>query len=247
MLLWGVSMVQLIRGKTRFAITLLLFSGAAILLAATPKVAAQLAGSLERQFPAQSLESLPIADIAVVLGGLLAVPHGSRQEIELTGTSDRLHHAYRLWKAGKVSRIFITGGNVFDGYLEKSESEYARLLLIEWGVDPLAIEIGTASKTTEENASEVAQFLEQSGIQKGKVFLVTSALHMPRSVVLFRAEGMDTELGQGIELIPVSTDIVVAPPIAPAVFDWIPSAASLALTTRAWHEKIGLWFYRFTQ
>lgn len=245
LILWLVSLLQFMRGKTRFAITLFLFSGAAISFAATPKVAALLAGSLEHQYPAQSIESLPNAEVAVVLGGLLAAPHGPRQEIELTGTSDRLHHAYRLWKAGKVNQIFITGGNVFDGFLTQSESEYAKTLLIEWGVDPSAIEIGTKSKTTEENASEAATFLKQSGVQAGKIFLVTSALHMPRSVALFRAENLDNDERQGIELIPVSTDIEITPPTRPAIFSWIPSAAALALTTRAWHEKVGLWYYQF--
>ncbi len=244
MILWVVSTLQLIRGKTRFAIALYLLSGAAILFAATPRAAALLAGSLESQYPAQSIQSLPDADVAVVLGGLLAAPHGQRLEIELTETSDRLHHAYRLWKANKVRRIFVTGGNVFDGFLEQSESEYARTLLIEWGVDPSAIEIDIKSKTTEENASETASFLEQSGIQTGQVYLVTSALHMPRSLALFRGEELGAEGNQGVEIIPVSTDTVVTPPTRPAVFSWIPSAAALALTTRAWHEKIGLWFYQ---
>lgn len=228
-------------GRRRLAMASILTSSLLLLVAAMPRVAHLFADSLEKQYPAQDIQSLPEVELAIVLGGLLDAPVDPRLEIELSGTTDRLHHAFRIWKAGKAKQIFITGGNVYDGYLAQSESEYAKQLLVEWGVNPSAIRIGTMAKTTQENAEEAVAFLRKQGIKPLKFFLITSALHMPRSVALFEAEGQTDSATRRWELIPVSTDILATSAIKPALFDWIPSAAALSLTTRAWHEKVGLW------
>ena len=67
--------------------------------------------------------------------------------------------------------------------------------------------------------------------------LVTSALHMPRAVAAFR--------GAGIRVVPAATDVRAAADHSPAVFDWVPSAAALELTTAALHEIAGLFYYRW--
>ena len=228
-------------GRSRIATTSIVTGSLVLLGAAMPKVSHWMAVSLESQHPVREIQTLPVVDVAIVLGGLLNAPIDPRLEIELSGTSDRLHHAFRIWKAGKAKRIYITGGNVYEGYHSQSESEYARQLLVEWGVSPEVIEVGTKSKTTEQNALEAAMFLRQEGVQSRKVFLITSALHMPRSVALFEAAGLTRGTSGDVELIPVSTDILATSATRPAIFDWIPSAAALTLTTRAWHEKVGLW------
>ena len=207
-----------------------------LLVASTPKVAGFLATYLEQQYPPVPVAELPAADIVVTLGGSLAPPRKPRLQIEMTGSSDRLLQTLRIVRAAKAKKVYLSGGNVFDGYLPYSESEYARALLIDWGVASAKIDIGSSSRTTHENALETRRYLSEKGLINNPVILVTSALHMPRAVETFRAAS--------IRVIPATTDVLVTEPIAPMVFDWLPSAAAFSLTTRAWHEVVGLWYYR---
>ena len=57
-----------------------------------------------------------------------------------------------------------------------------------------------------------------------------------RSVATFQAAG--------IRLVPAATDVGVVAGASPAVFDWVPSAAALQLTTAALHEIAGLAYNR---
>jgi uncharacterized SAM-binding protein YcdF (DUF218 family) len=66
--------------------------------------------------------------------------------------------------------------------------------------------------------------------------LVTSALHMPRALATFRALGVDT--------IPAPTDFEAVPqPFHP--LRWLPDAETLAASTQAIKEYLGLWVYRW--
>lgn len=214
-----------------FAIALAL-----LFLSATPKLAGYLSSQLEDRYPPVAVNDLTEAEVAVVLGGLLAPPVSPRIQIELTDSSDRLLQGLRIFRAGKVKRLYLSGGNVFDGYLDYPESDYARTLLNYLGVPRSRIEIGGDSKTTHQNAIETHRFLSRTGLINKPVILVTSALHMPRAVETFRA--------QGIRVIPAATDLVVTDATTPGVFQWLPSAKALEITSRTWHEIVGLWYYR---
>jgi uncharacterized SAM-binding protein YcdF (DUF218 family) len=152
-------------------------------------------------------------------------------------SSDRLLHTYRILRQGKANQAYVVGGNVFDGYFNASEAEFSRLLLREWGLPGNRVVIGERSRTTWENAIETRDWLSEQGLINKPVILVTSALHMPRAVETFRAAG--------VRVVPASTDIQVTADTAPSLFKWIPSVSALGLTTRAWHELVGLHYYRW--
>lgn len=223
-------------GRTRIPRALFGMALGILLIASTPKVAGLLAGHLEQQYPPVSVADLGQADIAVMLGGALAPPKTPRLQIEMVDSSDRMLHILRLFRAAKAKRFYLSGGNVFDGYLPYSESEYARALLVDWGIPAARIEIGADSKTTYENAIETRRYLTEKGLINKPVILVTSALHMPRAVETFRAAS--------IRVIPAATDIQVTDATAPLLFDYLPSVGALGLTSRAWHEIVGIWYYR---
>ena len=236
-LLVVVSVLFRFAGRTGFSRFL---SGTAILLilvASLPQVAGYIAGYLERKHPPVTIAALPQAEVVVMLGGTLALPREPRTRAELVDSSDRLLHTYRIVRQGKAKRALVVGGNVFDGYSSGSESEYSRLMLREWGLPDNRIVVGDRSRTTRQNALEARDWLSEKGLINKPVILVTSALHMPRAKEAFRAVG--------IRVVPASTDIQVTAGSAPAVFAWIPSVAALGLTTRAWHEIIGLYYYRW--
>ena len=76
----------------------------------------------------------------------------------------------------------------------------------------------------------VAPLLAELGAER--VLLVTSALHMPRSVATFRTVG--------IEVTPAPTDFkVVRDPGGSRAKRWLPNAEALHESTLAIHEYVG--------
>jgi uncharacterized SAM-binding protein YcdF (DUF218 family) len=88
----------------------------------------------------------------------------------------------------------------------------------------------TGPKDTEEEAAAIARI-----VGKEPFLLVTSAVHMPRAVGLFKRHGANP--------IPSPADYRTAkgPGIAPA--DFFPDSYYLETATRAWHEYLGMLWY----
>ncbi len=231
-------------GKKILSSVLIGLATGILLVASLPATSRALARNLEQQYPLLSIQQTPEADLIVVLGGIIHPPNGERTLTELSGRSDRLQHAARLWRAGKAPKIFLSGGHVYQKLWKTSESFHARELLVEWGIPFESVDIGEHSKTTRQNATEVLGYLKEKQISDARVLLVTSALHMPRSMSVFEG-AINGSPGQlNIDLIPVSTDLQVTPLRTPAVFLWLPAADALAMFSRTWHEYLGLWYYR---
>ena len=220
----------------KFGTGLIIISVAVLITTSSPWFAVWALRSLENQYPPVSIDQTSEARLIVMLGGALALPLSPRLSAELTDSSDRILHTARLYRAGKASKIFLSGGNVFPEFHEKGESYYVAKLLVEWGVDESAIEMEIESRSTRQNALKTREYLERRGLINKSIILVTSSTHMPRAVATFRAVG--------INVIPSTTDISVTSQSKPSVFNWLPSLGALAGSTRAWHEYLGMWIYR---
>lgn len=207
-----------------------------LLVTSMPLVARQMVGSFEGQYPPIALEQMPSAKLIVVLGGAIALPISPRLEIELTSTSDRVLHAFRLFKGGKAPKIFLTAGNINKEAFEQSEAFYISQLLMDWGVPREVIEIAGESRNTRENALEVHDYLEQNQLLKEQIILVTSAIHMPRAIRVFEKIG--------INVIPGTTDVSVGVPVISTVENWLPSLGAMNSFTKALHEFLGVVYYR---
>ncbi|MFT5573077.1 MAG: uncharacterized SAM-binding protein YcdF (DUF218 family) [Cryomorphaceae bacterium] len=203
-----------------------------LLLSSNPRVARWLAFQLERQYPQQHIADITPHDAIIVLGGGLRLPQAPAKHTQIGGGSDRFWYAARLYRSGKAPTIILAGGNVYSQTGLKGEAYYASQLLQQWGVPKAAILIEADSRTTEENRRNTALFLVRHGIKSA--LLVTSALHMPRAHKSF------SQLP--IPITPASADVLIREQQRPAVFDWIPSAAALHLSTVALHEYYGVWF-----
>jgi uncharacterized SAM-binding protein YcdF (DUF218 family) len=225
--------VLLIAGRFRAARILVIAAVVLVFAAGNSWTAYTLIRSLENDHRPRPLHAIPEADVIVVLGGGLGLPHPPRLYPRLSSGSDRLLHALRLYRAGKAPRILLTGGNVFPQPGLESESYYARELLALWGVPESAVIIEPESRNTLQNAENSSLILEDRGWNDA--ILVTSATHMHRSVLAFRQAG--------IEVIPAPTDFIAVDASAPEVLNWIPSAGALSGTTHALHEYLGrLWY-----
>ncbi len=109
-----------------------------------------------------------------------------------------------------------------------------KALALELGVPESRIIIETKSRNTMENAVNLAKML--SSTQARRIGLVTSALHMPRSVKVFQEEFPNDTI------VPVPVNYLYSP-------DWsnprayMPSADTLAKSHYALHEWIGMVWY----
>lgn len=226
--------VLLVAGRLRAARTLVISAVLLLFAAGNGWTAYALVHSLENDYPAKPVDTVPEVDVVIVLGGGLGLPHPPRTHTHLGSGADRLLYALQLYQAGKAPRILLTGGNVFPQPGLQSEAYYARRLLGQWGVPETAIVMETESRNTIQNAEHSARIIADRGWKD--ILLVTSATHMHRAVLAFRHAG--------VAVTPAPTDFLAVDSQRPAVLSWIPSAGALTGTTHALHEYIGRLWYR---
>ena len=75
-------------------------------------VANLLVSSMSPRYAPQPIDEVPMADVAVVLGGILGQPVSPRIQPDLADPVDRVIEAWRLYRAGKIKAILIAGGNL---------------------------------------------------------------------------------------------------------------------------------------
>lgn len=197
----------------------------------TPVCSNFLIKPLEDKYP--PLLARTNASAVVVLGGgynEVSPEYGKLGALTPTAEK-RAVYGLELARSYNAPLIF-TGGKGFDATVAGSEAEAARRLWLSLGYDPKLIEIETESLDTRGNASGVAK------LAKGRsVILVTSAMHMPRSVFAFQKAG--------IAVIPAPTDYrAKRSPISWT--DFLPDASELDAVRFALHEYIGIAYYRLT-
>jgi len=122
--------------------------------------------------------------------------------------------------------VLISGGDPQQHGV--SEAQTYHLTLQQSGVAAQDILLEDKSLNTWQNAQFTAALLKQKNLQ-GTLVLVTSGLHMQRSLLFFSHFGVDP--------IPARADY-----LAPK-FLWSASAYNLMLTDVALHEVLGTWRY----
>jgi len=212
-----------------------LAAGIAVLwIASTPLFANWLYSELESAYPPVAIELLPPADVAIVLGGAVGRSLPPRLAPDASEAVDRVLHGARLFRAGKVEAILVSGGNLPWLTASEPEAEMIADLLVELGVPPSAIVVETESRNTRENAVNSAAIVAAENWRSA--LLVTSAAHMPRALAAFQKAG--------VAVTPASTDVRVTFPLYESVLDLLPSAGALAGTSDAIKELLGMLVYR---
>jgi uncharacterized SAM-binding protein YcdF (DUF218 family) len=153
-------------------------------------------------------------------------------------------HAADLYQSGAAPLVILSGGNVeWMDSLDNSPAADMRQILEKLGVPDSAMILQTRSQNTHEDAVFSSEILRKKGITR--IILVTSAMHMPRSVALFEK--------QGIEVIPSPTDFTItedgwsrtfSPNLETFLTNILPNSSAIGLTTTAMKEYIGLITYR---
>jgi uncharacterized SAM-binding protein YcdF (DUF218 family) len=107
---------------------------------------------------------------------------------------------------------------------------------VRLGVPESAIIVEDRSKTTYENAVQ-----SKAVLGAGHILLVTAAYHLPRAVGLFEQQGLIvTPVACGYEAKHTSAQAWAQS----TLFDFLPSAKALLLTTQAVEEVAGMLIYR---
>jgi uncharacterized SAM-binding protein YcdF (DUF218 family) len=200
-----------------------------------------LANTLMRSLEWQNLPTgeLPNAEAIVVLGGGTKPLIAPRPWYEVNEAGDRIIYGARLWKQGKAPWLIVSGGRAEwygEGGNPESQdmSEIAQLL----GVPVTAILEDPTSFNTRDNAVNVKQIMQARKI--AKILLVTSALHMPRSLAIFKRIGIDA--------IAAPTDFWTVNNTnekgwAGTIINLLPQAEALRKTNLALREYVGLLTY----
>ena len=204
-------------------------------------VAITLARSLEWRHLPQG--ELPDAPVIVVLGGSTESALPPRTQVEVNSAADRVLYAAALYHQGKAPVLLLSGGNI-DWQQPGDESPATDMaeLFVKLGVPQEDLWLEEQSLNTYENALYSGQMLKEHGIDH--ILLVTSAMHMPRALALFEAQGLDVT--------PAPADFTVTEegwknlfsgPVESRLIALLPNASSLALTTNVLKEYIGMAVY----
>jgi uncharacterized SAM-binding protein YcdF (DUF218 family) len=142
---------------------------------------------LEQRFPAPGSPP-PDIDAIIVLGGAVA-PVGSAEHgaPQLNQEAERLTVVPGLMRHYPDIPVIFSGGSGDPRQPDAREAPVAAALLADLGVDMTRVRLESTSRNTWENAVNSRPLLPPDG----RVLLVTSAAHMPRSVGIFRKVGIN--------------------------------------------------------
>lgn len=235
LMILGLILTRRLAQKRRYRIgRCALFLGMCILfLLSTKPMSELLIYSLEYQFPVPSDEILTTLDSVAILGGGMYTPQGFRKYPELSNAAySRLCSGVRIFKRSSAETLALSGGGPGNGVM--GEAEVMEALALELGVPENRIVVETTSQNTMQNGVELAKLL--SSAQSKRIGLVTSALHMSRSIKVFRKQFPNDTI------VPVPVNYIYSP-------DWsnlgsyMPSPEALLKSHYAIHEWIGMVWY----
>jgi uncharacterized SAM-binding protein YcdF (DUF218 family) len=124
--------------------------------------------------------------VGILLGGLSG--YDKQNKGFFSASSDRFIETVQLYHQGIIKKILISGGNgTFQN--QPPETKFLNEEMIKNGVKTTDIILESNSRNTYENAIFSKQILDSLTL-KGPYMLITSAIHMPRSIRLFQRAGM---------------------------------------------------------
>ena len=138
---------------------------------------------------------------------------------------------FRLSEGIRIQRlipgsIIVTSASGYEN--EISQAEVTREAAILLGVDSLHIKMQKKPKNTKEEASEYKRLYGASA----QLILVTSAIHMPRAIKLFRKAGLNP--------LPAPTNHLIKKGKHTDFWSWFPSSGNIRKMESAFHEYVGL-------
>jgi uncharacterized SAM-binding protein YcdF (DUF218 family) len=205
------------------------------LIGSTPLVDAMVARA-ERPQARTDSDRLAEADVVVALGGGYYLSENDMFGFALAAGGSRVLTALELVRRGKAQALVLGGSGPLPGKPGVAASSLVQGWVLASGMTTVAVtNLGLCANTHD----EALRFKELSA-QRGwrKVILVTSALHIPRSVAVFAA--------QGIAVVPVACDFqAYGVPSMRGDFSPFPRQIRFHQLALYLHEKFGWLAYRW--
>jgi uncharacterized SAM-binding protein YcdF (DUF218 family) len=145
--------------------------------------------SLAWQAPKKELVTGEQYNAGILLAGFVGFQYKTKQG-HYGGASDRLIQSIRLYKLGHIKKILITGGSGNPWRQQYKEADFVKEQLIEMGIPAEDVIKENRSRNTFENAVYTKQILDSLQI-KEPYLLITSAMHMKRSQMVFQKTGIN--------------------------------------------------------
>ncbi len=227
--------------KRKFSKVLLILAFVVLFIGGNRYLANSIARSLEWQYP--NLGSVQSVDAIVVLGGATEPGIAPRPMTEVNAAADRLLYAAKIYKDHPEAKLLLSGGDI--DFLDQSPSTPASdmsSLLQLIGVPESAMLLQDKSQNTYEDALYSCEMIKKAGYTN--VVLVTSAMHMPRSVKLFTK--------QGCNVMPAPTDYTITevawqrtwhPSFEEFLINLVPSYSNMSQIAKSMKEYIGMFAY----
>jgi len=184
---------------------------------------------LENYYASDNFQSVQKMPIVVLGGGINYDIPGKKGELSKSSLQ-RLVKAYRLQRKLKSSIIY--SGGVAVGQTEISEANIAQKWLLDMEVAEDKIIKEAKARTTYENGVYIKKWMKRNEISN--IYLVTSAIHMPRSSAVFSK--------LNINFIPVISGYSYNHKLS--WLDYLPNRNALTANLAALHEWLGLIWYK---
>jgi len=188
----------------------------------------------ERPQALADIDRLAEADVVVALGGGYYLSENDTFGFSLSDGGSRVLTALELVRRRKAKDL-VLGGSVPLAGKHGVGATLVQQWVLAWGLTTVAVTYLGLCANTHDEALRFKELSTQRGWRK--VILVTSALHMPRSIAVFAA--------QGITVKPVACDFqAYGVPSVQGDFSPFPRQGRFRVLSRYLHEKIGWWVYR---
>lgn len=173
----------------------------------------------------------------IVLGGY-SFWDWERNRPEFSGIADRLTEGIRLYKCGRIEKLVLASdGSIIqskDGKGLQGNPQGMMKYLNELGISKEDIIMETFANNTRENVTFTKELLGKE-INTAPVLIITSAVHMKRSVSAFQTEGIYPDC--------YITDTWVN--VKGQDVSFLPSVGTLSQWPELLHEWVGYVVYKF--
>lgn len=192
---------------------------------------------LENSYPPLNFSKIDktIPSIIIILGGgaITNTPNSPNLGELSDQAFKRIFWGCELYKETNFPIVISGGSPPNTNYIP--EALVMRYYLAKFGVNPSNIFIEPDAKTTQENAIYVKNLIESMKINR--IFLVTSAIHMPRSFKIF-----SNYFDNNVKIIPVPSNYLITRDNISWI-DFKPDIDSLRANAMAIHEYIGMIYF----
>ncbi len=161
--------------------------GVGLIVLAVLPVGPWLARPLEDRFPQFTADSGPVDGIIVLGGSTNPGLTEARGQVSVNGGAERLLAFADLGRAYPRAKLVFTGGSGSLRPGRLSEADVAQLVLAKIGSDTTRIRFERKARNTYESGRDAKAVAAPDPSERW--LLVTSAMHMPRAMGVFRKAG----------------------------------------------------------